>query len=70
MVYCLRVPNIWVSDTAWHFKNCLKEALEKALDIQRRFEVVSFQFSSGACEGTMREVVRTLKAMRQEGRNS
>ena len=61
-------PEVWVSDTASHFKNHVMRALEKALKLDRKFAVPNSPWSNGTCERMMREVVRTLKAMLQEER--
>ena len=61
-------PEVWVSDTASHFKNHVMRALEKALKLDTKFAVPNSPWSNGTCERMMREVVRTLKAMLQEKR--
>ncbi|CAN0065761.1 unnamed protein product [Sphacelaria rigidula] len=61
-------PEVWVSDTASHFKNRVMRALEKALKMDRRFAVANSPWSNGTCERMMREIVRTLKAILQEER--
>ena len=66
----LGVPEVWVSDTASHFKNHMMAALETALGVDRKFSVANSPWSNGTCERMMREVVRTLKAMIQEERRS
>ena len=66
----LGVPDVWVSDTATHFKNKIMATLEKALGVERRFTVANSPWSNGTCERMMREVVRTLKAILQERRGS
>ena len=45
-------------------------ALEKFLDVDRRFSVANSPWLNGTCERVMREVVRTLKAMIQEERRN
>ena len=72
MAWCktLGVPEVFVSDTASHFKNHMMAALEKSLGIDRKFAVANSPWSNGTCERMMREVVRTLKAMLQEERRS
>ena len=61
------VPEVCVSDTASHFKNHMLAALETALGVDRNFSVANSPWSNGTCERIMREMVRTLKAMIQEG---
>ena len=64
------VPEVSVSGTASHFKNQMMAALEKSLGVDRRFSVANSPWSNGTCERTMREVVRTLKAMIHEKRRA
>ena len=64
------VPDVWVSDTASHFKNHMMAALEKSLGIDRKFSIANSPWSNGTCERMMREVVRTLKALVQEERRN
>ena len=64
------VPEVWVSDTASHFKNQMMAALEKSLGVDGRFSVANSPWSNGTCGRMMREVVRTLKAMIHEGRRT
>ena len=64
------VPEVWVSDTASHFENHMMAALEKSLGVDRRFSIANSPWSNGTCERMTREVVRTLKAMIQERRNT
>ena len=59
-----------MSDTASHFKNHMMAALEKSLGVDRRLSVANSPWSNGTCERMTREVVRTLKAMIQERRNT
>ena len=66
----LGVPDVFVSDTASHFKNHMMAELEKALGVERKFAVANSPWSNGTCERMMREVVRTLKALIQEERRS
>jgi len=66
----LGVPDVWVSDTATHFKNTIMAELEQALGVERRFTVANSPWSNGTCERMMREIVRTLKAVLQERRGS
>ena len=35
----IEVPEVWVSDTASHFKNEMMAALEKSLGVDRRFQL-------------------------------
>ena len=60
------VPEMWVSDTASHFKNQMMAALEECLGVDRRFSVANSPWSNGTCERMMRKVVLTLKAMNHE----
>ena len=64
------VPEVWVSNTASHFKNQMMAALEKSLGVDRRFSVANSPWSNGTCERMMREVVRTLKVMIHEERRT
>ena len=64
------VPEVWVSDTASHFKNHTMAALEKSLGVDWGFSVANSPWSNGTCERMMREVVVTLKAMIQEERRN
>ena len=66
----LGVPDVWVSDTATHFKNKIMATLENALGVERRFTVANSPWSNGTCERMMRDVVRTLKTILQERRGS
>ncbi|CAB1109830.1 unnamed protein product [Ectocarpus sp. CCAP 1310/34] len=66
----LGVPEVWVSDTATHFKNSVMDTLEKALGVERRFTVANSPWSNGTCERMMREIVRTMKAVLQERRRN
>ena len=66
----LGVPDVWVSDTASHFKNKTMNALETALGVNRRFTIANSPWSNGTCERMMREVVRTFKAILQEWRKN
>eukprot|EP00752_Nemacystus_decipiens_P007839 g7004.t1 len=66
----LGVPDVWVSDTATHFKNKILSTLQTALGVDRRFTVANSPWSNGTCERMMREVVRTFKAILQERRKS
>ena len=47
-----------MSDTASHFKNHMRAALEKSLGVDRRFSGSNSPWSNGTCERMMREVVR------------
>ena len=62
------VPEVWMSDTASHFKNREMKTLEGALRVEHRFAVANSPWSNGPYEQMMREVVRALKAILQEGR--
>ena len=64
------VPEVWVSDSASHFKNQMMAALEKSPGVDRRFSVANSPWSNGTCERMMREVVRTLKSMIHEERRT
>ena len=57
----LGVPEVWVSDTASHFKNSVMKTLEGALRVEHRFAVANSPWSNGTCERMIREVVRALK---------
>ena len=65
----LGVPEVWVSDTASHFKNRVMKTLERALRMEHRFAGAYLPYSNGACKRIMREVVRALKAILQEERS-
>ena len=64
------VPEVWVSDTASHFKNHMMAALEKSVGVDKRFSVANSPWSNVTYERKLREVVRTLKAMIQEERRN
>ena len=72
LAWCKTVggPDVWVSDTAFHFKNHVVAALEKSFGVDRRFSIANSPWSNGTCERMMREVVRTLKATFQEERRN
>ena len=53
----IEAPEMWVSDTASHFKIKKMVALEKSLGIDRRFSVTNSRLPNGTCERIMREVV-------------
>ena len=61
---------VWVSETASHFKNHIMAALKKSVGVDRRFSIANSPWSNGTCERMMREVVRTLKATFQEERRN
>ena len=49
------VPEVWVSDTASHFKNRVMKTLEGALRVEHRFTVANLPWSNGTCERMMRD---------------
>ena len=51
----LGVPDVFVSDTASHFKNHMMVELEKALGVERKFAVANSPWSNGTFERMMRE---------------
>ena len=61
----LGVPEVWVSNTASHFKNRAMKTLEGALRVEYGSAVANSPWLNGTCEGIMRGVVRTLKAILQ-----
>ena len=66
----LGAPELWVSDTALHFKSHVMKTLEGRLRMKHRFAVANSPWSNGTCERMMREMVRALKAiLREERRN-
>ena len=64
----LGVPDVWMSDTASHFKNRVIKTPERELRVEHRFAVAISPWSNGTCERMMREVVRAFKAVSQEER--
>ena len=56
---------VWVSDTASHFKNHVVKMLEGVLRVEHKLTVADSPWSNGTCERMMREVVRA-KAFLQE----
>ena len=63
----LEVPEVWVSNTASHFKNSVIKTLKGALRVEHRFLKANSPWSNGICERMMREVVRALNTILQEG---
>ena len=64
----LGVSEVWLSDTASHFKNRVMKTLEGALRVEHRFAVANSPWSNGTCERMIHEVVRALKKKNQEER--
>ena len=50
----LEVPEVWVSDTAWHFKKHVMKTLERAQRVEHMFAVANLPWSNGTCERIMR----------------
>ena len=59
-----------MSDTASRFKNRLMKTLKGALRVERRFAVANSSWSNGTRERMIRELVRALKAILQERRDT
>ena len=66
----LWVSNVWVSDTATHFKNQILARLREALHVDRQFAVAYSPWSNGACERMVKEVVRALRSLLLEQRRA
>ena len=58
----MRVPRVWVSDTATRFKNRVIAQLRDALKVDHRFAVAYTPWSNSTCERMVREVVPALKS--------
>ncbi|CAM9167047.1 unnamed protein product [Sphacelaria rigidula] len=58
-----------ISDTASQYENRVVRVLEQAL-MDRRFVVANSRLSYRECERMMRDIVRTLKVIMQEGRRN
>ena len=59
----LGVPRVWVSDTAFHFKNTILTRLREALQVNHKFAVAYSPWSNGTCERMVKEVVRALRSI-------
>ena len=64
----LGVPEVWVSDTASHFKNRVVRTLERVLLEEYMFAVANSPWSNCPYVRMMREVMRALKIILQEKR--
>ena len=64
----MRVPRVWVSYTATHFKNRVIAKLSDALKVDNRLAVAYTPWSNRTCERMVREVVRALKSVLSEQR--
>ena len=66
----LRVPHVWVSDTATHFRNAILTRLREALRVDNQFAVAYSPWSKGTCERVVKEVVRSLRSILLEQRRA
>ncbi|CAN0501559.1 unnamed protein product, partial [Scytosiphon promiscuus] len=66
----MRVPRVWVSDTATHFKNRVISQLSEALQVEHHFAVTYTPWSNETCERMVKEVVRALKSILSEQRRT
>lgn len=62
----MEVPQVWVSDTATHFKNRALRLMAKTLGVSHRFTIANSPWINGAVECIIREIVRTFKALLSE----
>lgn len=62
------VPQVWVRDTDRHFKNRAFQLVVETLRTRHRFAAANLLGASGTVKRMMRGIVRTLKALFNEGR--
>ena len=60
------VPEVWVSDTASHFKNHMMAALEKSVGVDKRFSVANSPWSNDICERMMQSMVEVQSQLHEE----
>ena len=66
----LRLPPVWVSDIATHFKNAILTRLREALRIDHQFAVAYSPWSNDTCGRMVKEVVRSLRSILLEQRRA